>query len=125
MNDLLAPPSPGARRPRNRGGGSDGARNWRGNAPAGRSRGRARGGGSRLASSKPINQADLLSPAITPVSIENGESDLIDTEFDSAEDSDVSREGRFNKAAPGNRYEQVHPPNLTLRSQKMSLRFNS
>jgi hypothetical protein len=129
MNGLLAPPSP-ARRPRNRGGGGGGgggavadvSRGSRGNAAGGRPRGRARGGGSRLASSKPINQTDL-SPS-TPASIPNGESDFTDTDFDSA-DSDVSREDRFNKTAPGNRYEQVLPPLSFLETENMSLPFNS
>src|SRR5271170_2237892 len=127
MNGLLAPPSP-ARRPRNRGGGAAGgadtSRSSRGNAAGGRPRGRARGGGSRLASSKPINQADL-SPS-TPPSIPNGESDFTDTELDSADDSDISREDRFNKTAPGNRYEQVLPPFFfLLEIENMSLPFNS
>lgn len=121
MNGLLAP-NPSARHPRHRsagdsaGGGRGAAEGGRGGAGnsgrgsrgnvVGRPRGRATGGGSRLASSKPINQADL-SPS-TPASLPNGEiSDFNDTDFDSAEDSDLSREDRFNKTAPGNRYEQV------------------
>ena len=127
MNGLLAPPSP-ARRPRNRGGGggggTDGGRSSRGNAAGGRPRGRARGGGSRLATSKPINQTDLSPSA--PASIPNGESDFTDTELDSADDSDISREDRFNKTAPGNRYEQVLPPFFfLLEIENMSLPFNS
>jgi hypothetical protein len=126
MNGLLAPPSP-ARRPRNRGGGggggTDGSRSSRGNAAGGRPRGRSRGGGSRLASSKPTNQTDLSPSA--PASIPNGESGFTDTDFDSADDSDVSREERFNKTAPGNRYEQVLPLLSFLETENMSLHFNS
>lgn len=137
MNGLLVP-TPSALHPRHRGaggsaggggGGAEGgagaggagnsSRGSRGNA-VGRPRGRARGGGSRLASSKPINQADL-SPSM-PTSIPNGEiSDFNDTDFDSADDSDLSREDRFNKTAPGNRYEQVLTPLFFLRARKMSL----
>jgi len=137
MNGLLAPPSP-ARQPRNRGAGASGGRGGGGGGEEGgagrngrrsskgiaaRPHGRARGGGSRLASSKPITQADL-SPS-TPASIPNGEiSDFTDTDFDSADDSDLSREDRFNKAAPENRYEQVLPP-TPFRARKLSLSSNS
>ena len=118
MNGLLTQPSP-SRRPKNRGGagnggGSGGGRGGDGTKSSratGRSRGRARGGvnaGSRLAFAKPINQSDL-SPSTLSVQ-QNGE-----TDSESADESDSSRQQRFNKVDPGNQYEQVHLP---LRNRK-------
>ena len=109
MNSLLTQTSP-SRRPQNRGGagngggsGGDGTRSSRG---TGRSRGRGRGGpnaGSRLAFTKPINQSDL-SPSTLSVQ-QNGE-----TDSESADESESSRQQRFNHVDPGNQYEQVHLP---------------
>ena len=122
MNGLLAQPSP-SRRPQNRGGAGNGGGSGRGDGTkssrgTGRSRGRARGGvtaGSRLAFAKPINHSDL-SPSSLSVQ-QNGE-----TESDSADESDASRQQRFNKVDPGNQYEHVHLP---LRNRNKSLPFNS
>src|SRR5205809_44648 len=109
MNSLLTQTSP-SRRPQNRGGagngggsGGDGTRLSRG---TGRSRGRGRGGpnaGSRLGFTKPINQSDL-SPSTLSVQ-QNGE-----TDSESADESESSRQQRFNHVDPGNQYEQVHLP---------------
>jgi hypothetical protein len=122
MNSLLTQPSP-SRRPQNRGGagnggggGGDGTKSSRG---TGRSRGRARGGvnaGSRLAFAKPINQSDLsLSPSGLSVQ-QNGE-----TDSESADESEASRQQRFNKIDSGNQFEKVHLP---FRNRK-SLPFHS
>jgi hypothetical protein len=125
MNGLLTQTSP-SRHPKNRGGaGGAGGVSVdvnKSRGAAGRSRGRGRGGGasggSRLASAKPINSADLL-PA-TPTAQPNGNTGPVDT--DSADETDISRQQRFNKIDPGNQYEQVHP--FPPRYRK-SLLFNS
>jgi hypothetical protein len=112
MNGLLDQASP-SRRPKNRGGGGgDGGRTSRGHA--GRSRGRGRrathvtapGGTSRLASSIPINHSDLSASPLP--NLPNGEGPLTDTE--SSDESDVSRQERFNNTDSRNQYEQVCIP---------------
>lgn len=117
MNGLATQTSP-SRPPKRRGrAGGSGSRSSRG--ASGRSRGRGAGGlgSSKLASAKPINQADLSSSS--PLL-----SDAEDTsyEWESTDEYGSSRRERFNKVDPSNRYEQVSP--FTLRN-RTGLLYNS
>jgi hypothetical protein len=104
MNSLLTQASPSLR-PTKQGEGGAGGGNRAPRGSAGRSRGRGRGSSSRLASAKSITVTDLSSPA-TPVSLPNGEGSFAGS-AESADDSESSRQERFNKTDPGNQYEQV------------------
>jgi hypothetical protein len=102
MNSLLSQPSP-PRQNKTRGGVVDGLRPSRGSNRGSRKR---RGGGSRLASSKPINSSDL-SPSSTPGPT-NGEDETA-TDFESSDEFEGARFERFNNTDLGNQYEQVLP----------------
>lgn len=116
MNSLLTQPSPPRRGTSRRGGGSGGGvggaagggeggvGNLRGNKRGSRGRRGVAAGGSRLASTKPINSADLS--LSTPSSLANGEDTA--SEVESSEELESARQERFNYNDPGNLYEQVN-----------------
>src|SRR5579871_1047609 len=104
MNGTATPASP-SRPGAHRGGkgGGSGDESTRVARSSGRSRGRR--GGSRLALSKPINQADL-SP-LTSDGQPNGDASSYDSAAESSDELDSIRQERFGKIQAGNQYEQV------------------
>ena len=120
MNGLLTE-TPPSRGPKPRGGAGAAAMRPRRGA-SGRSRGRegtgGGAGGSRLASAKPINQADFSASLLT--GLPNGEESAYESE--SADEFGSSRQERFTKTDPGNQYEEVRPFNC---SKLHKLTFNS
>lgn len=101
MNGTATPAS-SSRRGAHRGG-TGGGESTRGAKSSGRSRGRR--GGSRLALSKPINQADLSS--LASGGQPNGDVSSYDSAAESSDELDSTRQERFGKIPAGNQYEQV------------------
>lgn len=102
MNGTAAQASPSRRAAKRRGGGGSGDI-ARGVQPSERPRGRR--GGSNLALSKPITQADL-SPYTSDGQL-NGEGSSYESATESSDEQESARQERFGKIQAGNQYEQV------------------